>query len=615
MRAKQKNTFQVWFEARLGTIGFVFLGFVIAVVVMEVDRLEPAESTSSSNPADAQPTVWTCSMHPQVQQPDPGSCPICGMDLIPLSRDQGNGAGGDNKNLVQLSARAKALAKLRTAPVGRRTDTSAEVRLLGRIEPNESTLKSITAWTGGRIERLHVKVTGQKIRAGQVIATLYSPEVFAAHQDLLVAKKQIGRLAASPTSSRQAANAALEAVRQRLRLIGVPDDTLARMERQRKPARSMAIRTPFSGTVIERVATEGAYVSTGAVLYRVANLKKLWVQLDAYESDLPRVSQGQNVRIAIEALPGEVFEGEVTFIEPTLDSRRRTALVRVELDNRDGRLRPGMFAEATIAARTTGQTPLVVPASAPLFTGRRAIVYVEVADGERLVYAPRTVRLGPRLGSVYPVVAGLAEGERVVIRGAFAVDADLQIRGGNSMMAAPDDVESDAWDHVVPLKPEQLQQLAPVLQHYLELQRKLAADDLKAAKNAAGKLERVVAKVELGKAPEVTKVWAGVAGNLRNHAHHINRANELEAARTGFESISQGVSTILGRFGNPLGHSVHLAFCPMAQGTEGASWIQQGEKIDNAYFGPSMRSCGTVRQEIPPGGFLNPPVDTPAPSG
>ncbi|MGB1275652.1 MAG: DUF3347 domain-containing protein, partial [Nannocystaceae bacterium] len=128
-----------------------------------------------------------------------------------------------------------------------------------------------------------------------------------------------------------------------------------------------------------------------------------------------------------------------------------------------------------------------------------------------------------------------------------------------------------------------------------------------------GKLERAVAKVDLGTTPEATRVWEDVAATLRSQAHHINKAHDLEAARTGFEALSQGVSTILGRFGNPLDQSVHLAFCPMAQGTEGASWIQQGEEIDNAYFGATMRSCGKVRQEIAPGGFLNPPVDTPAP--
>ncbi len=592
----------------IGSVGLLLVGFLLGTLAVGFGG--PSESTSVAPPIE-QVAQWTCSMHPQIRQSEPGACPICGMDLISVSSTS---AGETEGHRVTLSERARALARLRTTTVRRRSAASTEVRLLGRIEPDETTLKSITAWTGGRIERLHVKVTGQRVRAGQTIATLYSPEVFAAHQDLLVAKKQVSRLSQSPQASRDAAAAALEAVRQRLRLLGVPDDTLARMERQTKPTRRVSIRTPFAGTVIERVATEGAYVATGTPLYRLADLKKLWVQLDAYESDLARLSQGQQVEIEVEALPGEVFRGEVTFIGPTLDTRRRTSQVRVEVDNADGRLRPGMFAQATVAAPTAGASPLVVPATAPLFTGRRAIVYLELDDGARTVYEPRTVRLGPRLGNHYPVVAGLSGGERVVLRGAFALDADLQIRGGTSMMASPDDRDATVWDHAITLDPEYAKRLAPVLEHYLELQRALASDELDRAHKAAQQLEHEVAKVDL-QPEEAAKVWAGIGSQLRAHAHHVDQATDLETARVGFEGVTEQISTLLGRFGNPLDRPVHLAFCPMAQGTEGASWIQQGETIDNAYFGNSMRTCGEVRQEIAPGAYLNPPVDTPMPGG
>src|SRR5690606_7275677 len=238
--------------------------------------------------------------------------------------------------------------------------------------PNETTLKTVTAWTGGRIDRLHVNVTGERVRAGQVIATLYSPEVFAAHQDLLVAKRQVDRMQSSPEASRQAAGAALDAARERLRLLGVPDDELARMEGQDRPTRAVAIRSPFAGTVIERMATEGAYVSTGTPLYRVANLASLGLQLDAYENDLSRLSVGQAVRVSVEAIPGEVLDGQVASVEPTRDARRPTATGRVQVENRGGRLRPGMFAEGSVAtAEATGQqSPLVVPKTTPLLTGR-----------------------------------------------------------------------------------------------------------------------------------------------------------------------------------------------------------------------------------------------------
>lgn len=546
-------------------------------------------------------------MHPQIRQSEPGQCPICGMDLVPV-RSAGDGGAYDGPGVV-LSKRARTLARLTTTAVRRQSDAAADIRLLGRVEPDETRLKNVTAWTGGRIDKLRVASTGERLRAGQVIASLYSPEVFAAHQDLLVAKQQVTRLAASPESSRNAARAALEAARERLRLLGVPDRQLSQMEGASEPTRSVDIRTPFAGTVIERLATEGAYVATGAPLYRIADLRHLWLQLDAYESDLPRLSTGQTVTVQVEALPGESFEGKVTFIDPTLDATRRTARVRVALDNRDGRLRPGMFAEARVSADVEAgeRGPLVVPSSAPLFTGRRAIVYVEKDTAERVAYEPRTVRLGPRLGNYYPVVAGLSEGERVVSRGAFAVDADLQIRGGASMMTVPDDRQEGQWDSAVELPAAERKRLSPVVEAYLALQRALAADDLAGAKAAAVELQQAAVGVKLERPQAALAAWRELSMPITAHAKHVAHAADLEGARTGFEALSHALAGLLQRFGNPLSEPVQLAFCPMAMGSEGASWFQQGQEIDNAYFGAQMRSCGEVQQSLSPGAYLTSP--------
>lgn len=586
---------------------FLFAGFALGGAVF-ASRSSPSTDPHAKHEASeaSTATLWTCSMHPNVRQPEPGSCPICGMDLVPVASNQS--ASQDDPTRTTLSKRAKALAKLRTSPVQRRTDATARLRMLGRIEPNETTLRTVTAWTGGRIDRLQVNVTGERVRAGQAIATLYSPEIFAAHQDLIVAKRQVERMAGSPASSREAAAAAQSAARERLRLLGVPDDALVRMESEEVPTRAVTIRTPFAGTVIERMATEGAYVSTGTPLYRVANLNRLWVQLDAYESDLPRLSLGQRVIVTVDALPGEDFEGEVTFIEPTLDAKRRTAQVRVEVDNRDGHLRPGMFAEATVVTTPSSseQSPLVVPDTAPLFTGRRAVVYVETKDGDRASYEARTVRLGPRLGHEYPVVAGLAEGERVVTRGAFAVDADLQIRGGASMMASGDEREKVAAQPAPAISAADRAKLAPVVTAYLSVQVALAADQLGPAQQAAKQVLTAVAGVKLERPPSAVTEWHELSRHLQTHASQIARAADLTGARTGFEPLSQAIADLLRRFGNPLSESLHLAYCPMAAGSRGASWIQKGDEIDNAYFGASMRTCGEIKEVVPAGAFLKP---------
>jgi Cu(I)/Ag(I) efflux system membrane fusion protein len=593
-------------------------GFLLGGLWFGLTR--PAETGANAHGATTAPvgTVWTCSMHPQIRQPEPGKCPICGMDLIPVNGSENE---ADVTGRVELSARAQALARLQTTPVRRIATGGAGLRLLGRIEPNETTLRTVTAWTGGRIDRLHVKTTGERVRSGQVIATLYSPEVFAAHQDLIVAKRQVERMQSAVPSALQAAQQALEASRERLRLLGVPDDEVTRMEGESTPTRAIAIRSPFAGTVMERIATEGAYVATGAPLYKIANLSQLWLQLDAYESDLPRLRVGQTVSIEVAALGPAAFDGKVTFIEPTIDPVKRTARVRVEVQNTDGKLRPGMFAEAVVQSETESDAPapLVVPASAVLFTGKRSVVYVQVEDGDATsAYEPRTVRLGPRTGASYPVVAGLSEGERVVTRGAFALDADLQIRGGPSMMSSPDDRQSGTWDDAVRLGRADRAKLAPVVEHYLGVQKALAADDLAAARKNARGVVAAARAVEFARTSAAGAVWSDLRTSLLNHAQQLADSDALEHARSEFEGLSMTLVDLVTRLGNPIDEPLALAHCPMAMGSRGASWLQEGKEIHNSYFGASMQSCGEVQNEVEPGAYLpaaKPHDPAAAPSG
>ncbi|MGF1465435.1 MAG: efflux RND transporter periplasmic adaptor subunit, partial [Sandaracinaceae bacterium] len=569
----------------------------------------PPDHEGHHEPADAAPgRAWTCSMHPRVRRPAPGLCPICGMDLVPLEARTGL-----PPDQVALSPRARALAAVRTTPARRLAPTGATVRLLGRVDVDETTLQTVTAWVGGRIDRLHVQATGERVRRGQVLATLYSPEVFAAHQDLLVAARQLERLGEASEGARAAARASLEAAEQRLRLLGVPEPELQDMARATAPARHVAIRSPFRGTVLEREAAEGAYVETGTPLYRLADLTRLWVQLDAYESDLAHLQVGQAVELEVEALDGDAFEGHVTFVDPVVDAVRRTARVRVALANPGRRLLPGMLVEASVQrSPREGVPPLVVPASAPLFTGHRSLVYVEVQDAPRPTYEAREVRLGRRVGDVYPVVAGLAEGERVVTEGAFALDADLQLRGGRSMMARGDDrssgrLDQARLDQALEVPDAWRSGLAPVLEAYLAMQRALAEDDLDPAREAGAALSARVAAFRAAGGPEVAvAAWEQLATHLRMHAAAAAEAPSLEALRAHFEPLSGAVLRLLRTFGNPTGEVLRVAYCPMAFDDQGASWLQEGPTVDNAYFGASMRTCGDIRAAVPPGAHLPP---------
>lgn len=552
----------------------------------------------------AQETIWTCSMHPQIQSPDPGLCPICAMDLIPLKE------GGEvlEPNEVALSERALQLAQIRTAPVLRALDEASQIRLLGRVEEDESSARKVTAWTGGRIDKLHVQVTGERIRKGQVIATLYSPEVYAAHRDLLVAVRHVERLKDAPASSRDSAQVTVEAARTKLRLIGVPDAEIKVLETQTEPTTQIRIRSPFAGTVVERMATEGTYVQPGDSLYRLSDLSTVWVQLDAYEADLSRLAVGQTVQMEVGGI-SEVYEGKIAFLDPILDATRRTTRVRVEVTNTDRRLLPGMFAQAIVHHGNPQdvQVPLVIPDTAPIFTGRRSVVYVEVPGKDRPTYASREVRLGPKMGSVYPVVAGLQEAERVVVNGAFALDADLQIKGGRSMMAYGDDTTSSPLDEIVAPSTEEKKALASIVEAYLEVQEALAADDhartLSGNTNLISRLEFL----ESSKDRQTFWVaWKPIRNQLIFSARNLGNSTTLEGSRSSFEPMSEAMERLLRVFGNPTDESLAVAHCPMAFNNRGASWVQREGTIDNSYFGATMRMCGDVAQKLDTGAYLVP---------
>lgn len=592
---------------------FVSAAFVVGLILgWWLARPSSGSSPSDARAAHEHPEVeaWTCAMHPHIRQSEPGSCPICGMNLTSVG-DQ-SAAQGLPAAQVALSARAQALARIRTTPVRRQEELNSQLRLLGRIQVDETRWHEVTAWTGGRIDRLHVRATGERIRRGQAIATLYSPEIYSAHQDLLAAVKQLEAMATAEPDTLRAVRTTLDAAKTRLQLLGVSSDALARMIESRAPTPTFNVRSSFGGTVIKRLATEGTYVAKGTALYRIADLSRLWIQLEAYESDLHRIELGQRARVSVEAIPGAVFEGRVAFIDPIVDSTRRVADVRVEVDNSGRELRPGMFAAAVVESSTqVAESPLVIPVSAPLFTGRRSVVYVELdpvhADGPAssrgVRYEARTVRLGPRVGEHYPVLSGLSTGERVVTRGAFTLDADLQIRGGHSMMMRPDDREAPS--ELYHLTAEQRSVLSSAIAHYLEIQQALAADDLDGARKDGERLSDLAAPIDSKLVGEAAGVWRAIHGELRSNAKNLVTADSLKAARTAFERLTADVEDVFERFGNPLDTPVHMAFCPMAGSSDGAIWFQRSTSIDNAYFGASMRSCGEIQKTIDAGQHLN----------
>ena len=434
-------------------------------------------------------TIWTCSMHPQIRENKPGKCRICAMDLIPLTSDS---SGSSDQRVISFSPEVLKLMEVQTSPVQRRA-VSADVRLVGKLAIDETRTKTISAWVPGRIDRLYVDYTGIPVNPGDHLAYLYSPELITAQAEFLEATASRKRLVEGVSELvRQSVSSALTASREKLLLLGLTEDQVKKIEQEGKPLDHLTIYAAMGGVVIEKMATEGMYVQTGMPIYRIADLSKLWVMMDAYESDLTWLRFGQTVDFTAEALPGEVFTGRISFISPMLNDATRTVRVRAVVNNSDGRLKPNMLVRAVVSsalaeggsvidpsladkwicpmhgeiikdsagtcdicqmplvtAASLGYTPaaqpaelpLVIPASAALLTGRkldRAVVYAAVEGTPRPTFIGRQVVLGPRAGDMYIVREGLMEGEQVVTQGNFKIDSELQLQGKPSLMNPSD---------------------------------------------------------------------------------------------------------------------------------------------------------------------------------
>ncbi|WP_319583512.1 efflux RND transporter periplasmic adaptor subunit [uncultured Pseudodesulfovibrio sp.] len=379
--------------------------------------------------------TWTCSMHPQIRLPEPGKCPICFMDLIPLKRED----EGDRSSLreITLTESARKLAGIATDEV-RRLDVAVETRMVGKVDYDETRVRSITAWTGGRVDKMYVDYTGDRVKSGQPMVSIYSPELLTAQAELIQAVKVLGDLGKSNLDLvKDSARRTEEAAREKLRLLGLTKGQIERVASEGKASDHITLYAPQGGVVIRKDVNEGQYVKTGMSIYSIADLSSLWVILEAYESDLPWIALGQQVEFQTEAYPGKVFKGKVVYIDPLVNDKTRTVRVRLEVGNRDGSLKPGMLVRATQqkdgGKRTAGEAPLVIPASAPLITGKRAVVYVANPDKPG-AYEGREIVLGPRAGNYYIVRSGLNEGERVVTKGNFKIDSAIQIVARPSMM-------------------------------------------------------------------------------------------------------------------------------------------------------------------------------------
>jgi membrane fusion protein, copper/silver efflux system len=396
---------------------FVTAGIFVGWLFFHTPR--PGSETHGQQKDSVSTTLWTCAMHPQIRLPQPGKCPICGMDLIPLNQSHVE----SDPAAVHLTREAAQLANVTTSVVTRKRPVK-EVRLYGKIEADERYLQSQTAHISGRIEKLLVNFTGESVQKGQTLALLYSPELVTAQQELLEAAR-----------TRQSEPQIYEAAKEKLRLWKLTEEQISSLENSGEVRHEFEVESNTSGVITARRVNNGDYISQGSVLFDVADLSRIWVMFDAYENDLQFIKPADNLEFTVQAMPGTRFTGRISFIDPVIDPVTRVAKVRVEMGNPSGKLKPEMLVSGIVKARLNEfPNSLVIPRSAVLWTGIRSIVYVKQPGNEEPVFTLREIGLGPMLGNSYVVTDGLKEGEEIVTHGAFSVDAAAQLEGKPSMM-------------------------------------------------------------------------------------------------------------------------------------------------------------------------------------
>ncbi len=361
---------------------------------------------------------YTCSMHPSVKKQEPGTCPICSMDLVPVSWEE------IDTGVIFLDAQRRQAIGVRTQAVARRK-VSVRIRAKGKITYDETRLAKVTVKYRGWIGKLHANAAGIRVRKGKPLFTLYSPELYAAQEELFTAIES--QRAARETSAPNRADYLVDAARKRLHLWDLKEWQIDEIVTRGSSEQYLPIVSPVDGYVIEKNVFEGAAVEPGEVLYLVGGLDRIWIDAEAYESELPSISEGQAAEVTLPYLPGKRFHGRVSFIYPYLDDRTRTGRIRIELPNPRLELKPDMYANVELVSERGER--LMIPEEAVLYAGPRRLVFLDLGEGR---LRPQEIEIGVKSGDDYEVLSGLEAGDVVVASGNFLVAAESRLKSATT---------------------------------------------------------------------------------------------------------------------------------------------------------------------------------------
>ena len=555
------------------------------------------EATTETN------QMWTCSMHPQVMQPEPGDCPICGMDLIPAA----SGSDGLLADQFKLSENAMALANIQTSIVNNGKTEDNTIKLSGKIVENEEANAVQVSYFSGRIERLNVSFTGEEVRKGQLLATIYSPELYAAQQELITA-----------ASLKESQPALYKAVRNKLKLWKLSENQINQIETSGKVKENFPVYATVSGTVSDKLVEQGDYIKQGQPLLKIANLNTVWANFDVYENQIDLFKKGQEISVTTNTYSNKEFKAKVDFIDPVLDTKTRTVKLRAVLNNKQDVFKPGMFVEGKVKGMTSrNEHVLTIPSTAVLWTGERSVVYIKT-DPTQPVFEMRIITLGNQIGDNYEVLEGLSIDDEIVTNGTFTVDGAAQLQGKKSMMnkkggkvmtgheghlgmekdpSANNENHSNMNERIKVSKDFQ-NQIKVVFNDYIKLKDALLKDDSKKviikSKRLLGNLSKV--DMKLLKDKEAHGHWMSLEKEIKASATSISSTSNIESQRNHFKHLSSHLISTIQTFG--INEKVFVEFCPMVDDNNGAYWLSREEKVINPYFGGAMLTCGEVKQVI-----------------
>jgi Cu(I)/Ag(I) efflux system membrane fusion protein len=583
-------------------------------------------------------------MHPEIKVPHkqeygPGNkpkCPKCFMELVPVT-DEGSSID-ESKPILTLSKTAQELAEIEVEPVQLR-ELLHSIQLVGKVVYDETRLSHVSAWVPGRIDKLYVNFTGARVSKGDHLTNVYSPDLRTAQEEYLIAVKRLEEITSNNnTLEIDSTRKIVEATRKKLELWGMLSGQIEELKKNGKADDHTTVHAPIGGIVISKEAFEGKYVATGERLFTIADIKTVWVYLNAYELDVPWIHYGQKVEFEAEAYLGTTFTGRIAFISPSVNEETRTIDLRANVVNTGEKLKPGMFVRAKISSRFSmggflydtelsgkwispmhpeiikdapgscdicgmelvpvekyGYAPkneqfkiLAIPETAPLVTGKRAIVYVKTEIDGNIVFEGREVRLGPRAGEYYPVIDGLKEGELVVTKGNFKIDSAIQIRAKPSMMSQP--VKEIHEPHREASHPA----LTEIFTTYFKMQSALSKSEDKKLIEAQKKLYEEVTKLSVGEHGKEFDNFVQIMKELVTpHLAHLDKNVRVEA----FAKISATLASYLKAFGHMYPKTIYEIFCPMAFDEKGAIWLQEDDSIQNPYLSETMPTCGSVKNQ------------------